>query len=208
MNTPEIKALKDKAQKLIIMLHGVGSDGHDLISLVPYIQNELPEYHFLSPHGIEPYDMAPFGRQWFSLQDRTPEVLQKLIEKNAPIVSKMIQEKQEELELQNKDTILLGFSQGTMMGMYLALSAEQPFSEVIAFSGRIFPPAKLNNTKTPFCIIHGAEDEVVSANEALRTIDYLKQNNIKHQSLIAPNLGHSIDDSGMEFALKFIKNTN
>jgi phospholipase/carboxylesterase len=208
MNTPEIKALDGKAQKLIVMLHGVGSDGHDLISLVPYIQDELPEYHFLSPHGLEPYDMAPFGRQWFSLQDRNPEILQKLIEKNAPLVSKMIQEKQTELGLSNNETILLGFSQGTMMGMYLALSAEQPFSAMIAFSGRIFPPAKLNNTKTPFCIIHGKEDDIVSANEALRTIDYLKQNNIKYQSLIVPNLAHSIDDSGMEFALSFLKNTN
>lgn len=63
MDYPEIKSLNKKADKLVVMLHGVGSDGNDLISLVPYIQNSLPNCHFISPHAIEPYDMAPFGRQ-------------------------------------------------------------------------------------------------------------------------------------------------
>jgi len=205
MNHPEIKSLNEKASKLVVMMHGVGSDGNDLISLVPYIQNSLTECHFFSPHAPQDYDMAPFGRQWFSLQDRTPATLIKLAEKSAPLALEIIKTKQEELGLTNADTILIGFSQGTMMGMYLALLQSEPFAAMVGFSGMLLPPTKLNNTATPFCIIHGAEDDIVYAKESSNTAKYFKSNNIEHQLLIVPNLAHSIDASGMEFALKFLK---
>ncbi|MDP4709518.1 MAG: alpha/beta hydrolase [Rickettsiaceae bacterium] len=206
MDYPEIKALNKKADKLVVMLHGVGSDGNDLISLVPYIQNSLPNCHFISPHAIEAYDMAPFGRQWFSLQDRTPATITKLVANNAPLAFKLIKDKQEQLGLTNADTILFGFSQGTMMGMYLTLIQEEPFAAMVGFSGMLLPPLELNNKVTPFCIIHGEQDDVVYAEESSNTSQYLTQNNIEHQLLIVPNLTHSIDASGMEFAVKFLKN--
>ena len=206
MDYPEIKPLNKKSDKLVVMLHGVGSDGNDLISLVPYIQNSLPNCHFISPHAIEAYDMAPFGRQWFSLQDRTPATITKLVANNAPLAFKLIKDKQEQLGLTNADTILFGFSQGTMMGMYLTLIQEEPFAAMVGFSGMLLPPLELNNKVTPFCIIHGGQDDVVYAEESSNTSQYLTQNNIEHQLLIIPNLTHSIDASGMEFAVKFLKN--
>lgn len=205
MNHPEIKSINEKATKLVVMMHGVGSDGNDLISLVPYIQNSLADCHFFSPHAPNAYDMAPFGRQWFSLQDRNPATLIKLAEINAPIALEIIKAKQEELGLTNADTILLGFSQGSMMGMYLTLIQKEPFAAMVSFSGMLLPPPKLNNIATPFCIIHGEEDDIVSAKESSNTAEYLESNNIKYQLLIVPNLTHSIDASGMEFALKFLK---
>lgn len=205
MNYPEIKPLNDKASKLVVMLHGVGSDGNDLISLVPYIQKSLPDCHFASPHAVEPYDMAPFGRQWFSLQDRTPATIMKLAATNAPLALKLIKDKQNELGLGNADTILFGFSQGTMMGMYLTLTQTEPFAAMVGFSGMLLPPPELKNKATPFCIIHGKEDDVVYAKESSNTAEYFKKNNIEHQLFIVPNLTHSIDASGIEFAVKFLK---
>ena len=204
MHYPEIKPLNDKASKLLVMLHGIGSDGNDLISLVPYIQKSLPDCHFVSPHAVEPYDMAPFGRQWFSLQDRTPATIMRLVATNIPLVLELIKNKQNELGLTNADTILFGFSQGTMMGIYLTLIQTEPFAAMVGFSGRLLPPPELKNKTTPFCIIHG-EDDVVYAKESANTAEYFKQNNIEYQLLIIPNLTHSIDASGMEFAVNFLK---
>ena len=48
-NYPEIKALNSKPTKLMFFLHGVGSDGNDLISLVPYIQKSLKGISFRIP---------------------------------------------------------------------------------------------------------------------------------------------------------------
>lgn len=203
---PEIKALSDKPTKLMVFLHGVGSDGNDLISLVPYIQKSLKEYNFVSPHGIENYDMAPFGRQWFSLQDRTPQTIVKLAMDNAPKVQEKITLKQKELGLENKDTVLFGFSQGTMMGIYLTLTQDKPFKAMIGFSGKLIPPYQLKNTSTPICIIHGSDDDVVEADESIKLAEYCKNNNIEHKLLLIPNLMHSIDSEGIEFALKFLNN--
>ena len=58
------------AQQLIVLFHGVGADGQDLIGLAPYIAQALPHAAFVAPNGPFPYDMAPYGRQWFSLMDR------------------------------------------------------------------------------------------------------------------------------------------
>ena len=148
--------------------------------------------------------MAPFGRQWFSLQDRTPKTIIKLAQDNAPKVQEQINLKQKELGIENKDTVLFGFSQGTMMGVYLTLTQDKPFKAMIGFSGRLIPPSPLKNTSTPICIVHGSDDDVVDANESIKLAEYCKENNIKHKLLLIPNLTHSIDGEGMEFALKFL----
>ena len=58
-----------------MLLHGYGSDGNDLIGLAPHWAELLPDAEFLSPNAPFPCEMAPFGHQWFSLEDRTPGVL-------------------------------------------------------------------------------------------------------------------------------------
>lgn len=204
-NHPEVKALSLKPKKLIVMLHGLGSDGDDLISLVPYIQHELPDCHFISPHGIEACDMAPYGRQWFSLRDRTASVVIKLVESSIIKVKNIIKLKQQELDLDNANTILVGFSQGTMMASYLTLTQDEPFNAMIGFSGILVPPAVIKNTKTPICLIHGLNDDLVKADESHNFAKYCEENNIEHQLKLIPNLTHSIDASGIECAINFIK---
>ena len=202
----EIRSLNKKPTKLMVMLHGVGSDENDLISLAPFFQESLPEYHFFSPNGVEPYDMAPFGRQWFSLQDRSPNTIMNLVEKNTPIILKLIKNKQSELGLNNSDTVLFGFSQGAMIASYITLGQSDPFAAMVGCSGRLIPPRLLKNIKTPICIIHGQEDDIVHVDESKNMSEYCNQNNIKNQLLIVPSLKHSIDISGIEFAKKFLLN--
>lgn len=203
---PEIKAVNGTAKKLVVLIHGLGSDGHDLISLVPYIQKELSDAHFISPHGIEAFDMAPFGRQWFSLEDRDPNKIKDLVSQNAPLLSDIIKEKQVQLNLTNKDTILIGFSQGTMIGLYLNLIQTEPFYSMIGFSGRLIAPKVCINKVTPICLIHGELDDVVSIQE-LDVIDaYLSKEHIMHSTYRVKNLTHSIDAKGIEVAINFIKN--
>lgn len=213
---PEITP-EGEPEKLIVFLHGVGSDGHDLISLVPFFEEELKSQnsdsdgyaafhntHFISPHGIQPYDMAPFGRQWFSLIDRTPNVIIELARNNAPAIEEIIKKKQDELGLGNKDTIIIGFSQGTMMGIYLTLTQKDPYAAMIGFSGRFIPPKEISNKNTPICLVHGENDEIVEAVESDKMADFFTQENIKCEKIIVPNLTHSIDATGIRFASKFL----
>jgi len=64
-----------QATHLVVLLHGVGADGMDLIDIAPSWGQVVPGALFIAPNGPEPCDMAPYGRQWFSLQDRSPAML-------------------------------------------------------------------------------------------------------------------------------------
>lgn len=202
---PEITPINEPAQKLVVMLHGLGSDGHDLISLVPYIQSSMPYCHFFSPHGVEEYDMAPFGYQWFSVMDRSEATVIKLVERNAPLIRNIISQKQKELSLTNKDTVLFGFSQGSMISVYLTLTSDEPYAATISFSGKLIRPQNLANRLTPICLIHGKEDDVVLHAETEYLDKYLTENNVSHEMLLIDNLIHSIDGQGIEFAINFLK---
>ena len=57
----------------MLLLHGLGSDGNDLIGLAPYWAPLLPDAAFASPNAPFPCDMAPYGYQWFSLLDRSAQ---------------------------------------------------------------------------------------------------------------------------------------
>ena len=107
-NYPELKAKTSIASKLVVLLHGLGSDGDDLISLAPFFQAQFPSYHFISPHAVEPFDMAPFGRQWFSLSERSISKVSDLAKDNAPKIMEIIHKKQDQLNLTNQDTIIIG----------------------------------------------------------------------------------------------------
>lgn len=205
MSILEIHSINKPAKKLIVLVHGLGSDGDDLLSLVPLVQKDLPEFHFYSPNGIEPYDMAPYGHQWFSLQDRSAAKILAGVVQSTPKFAEIIKLKQDQLNLSNKDTVLIGFSQGTMMSLYLNLIQEKPFAAVIGFSGLIVPPALPVNIKTPICLIHGENDNVININELTRTKEYLQQIGNEPEIYALDNLSHSIDARAIEIAVKFIQ---
>ena len=202
---PEVYSHTLPTKKLIVLLHGVGANGENMISLVPYMQTHLPSYHFFSPHGVEPYDMAPAGRQWFSLQDQRPHIMRSLMERNASALLAMIQHKQVALGLTNQDTIILGFSQGTMMGLYLTLMQEEPFLAAIGFSGLLIPPLQYINNTTPICLVHGMLDKVITVDAVDDAIQYLSTYQIPHISHKLPNLDHSINSQGLTYAVHFIQ---
>src|SRR3546814_19990239 len=66
--------------------HGVGADGNDLIGIAPLWAQLLPGVAFVSPNAPEPCDMAPFGHQWFSLQDRRPAAMLAGVQAAAPVL--------------------------------------------------------------------------------------------------------------------------
>ena len=69
---------------LVVLLHGWGADGNDLIGLAPPMSQLLPDAEFLSPHGPEACDANPMGRQWFPLSDMSPRTMRRGVESVAP----------------------------------------------------------------------------------------------------------------------------
>jgi len=129
---------------LVVLLHGLGADGHDLIGLAHEWAPLLPDAAFLSPHAPFPCDMAPFGRQWFSLQERTASAILAGIQVAAPILDAWLDSQLARLGLTDDRLALVGFSQGTMMALYTA-----PRRPRASDGARPAEPAPAPATRTP-----------------------------------------------------------
>ena len=113
-------------RQLVVLLHGVGADGHDLIGLAPMLAGRLPHALFVAPDGPEPCDMAPYGRQWFSLQDRRPTVMLAGVRRTAPLLDAYLDELLRQHDLDESRMALVGFSQGTMMSLFVGPRRARP----------------------------------------------------------------------------------
>src|SRR5580700_7391185 len=64
LDGPRVPA-RSGAKSLVILAHGYGSNGEDLIGLVPHWREALPDTAFVSPNAPEPCPGAPGGYQWW-----------------------------------------------------------------------------------------------------------------------------------------------
>ena len=55
------------ATQAVVLLHGYGSDGNDLIGLAPHWQPVLPDALFVSPNAPEMCGQLAYGFQWFDI---------------------------------------------------------------------------------------------------------------------------------------------
>src|SRR3546814_11996234 len=60
-------------KKLVLLLHGFGSSGTDMISLAPQWQGALPDTLFLAPHAPQRCGTMGAGYQWWGLYGRAEE---------------------------------------------------------------------------------------------------------------------------------------
>jgi len=196
-----------KPKALVVLLHGLGADGNDLIGLAPYWAPLLPDAEFLSPHAPYPCDMAPYGRQWFSLQDRSPEMILAGVRATAPILDAFLDDALKTRGLQPAQMALVGFSQGTMMALHVGLRREQAVAGIVGYSGALRTGDTLANemrVKPPILLVHGEADPVVpfealgAAERALRALD------VPVETLARPGLGHSIDEAGLHAGGAFL----
>ncbi|TMJ66787.1 MAG: phospholipase [Alphaproteobacteria bacterium] len=198
-----------KPRRLVILLHGLGADGNDLIGLVPYWARLLPDAEFLSPNAPFPCDMAPYGYQWFSSQDRSPEAVLGGVRAAAPILDAFIDEALEERGLGSSDLALVGFSQGTMMSLFVGLRRAEPVAGIVGFSGRLLAPELLASevrSRPPILLIHGTEDPVVPHSSLAAAENELKAAGVPVETVSSVGIGHSIDDQGLRRGGQFLKN--
>jgi phospholipase/carboxylesterase len=197
-----------KPRRLVILLHGLGADGNDLIGLAPYWARLLPDAEFLSPNAPFPCDMAPYGYQWFSSQDRSPEAVLGGVRAAAPILDAFIDEALEQRGLGSGELALVGFSQGTMMSLFVGLRRAEPVAGIVGFSGRLLAPELLASelrSRPPILLVHGTEDPLVPYSSLAAAKTTLKAAGVPVETVTSVGIGHSIDDQGLRRGGQFLK---
>lgn len=207
---PVFEPQSGNVKRILVMLHGVGSNGDDLFGLAGHFAQVLPDTLIFSPNGIQPYDMAPpefGGYQWFSLANRSPYNLLQGAAEAAQFVNPALDELLRMHHLTDSDLALLGFSQGTMTSLYCALHRANPIAGVVGFSGALIG-ADVHphhyTAKPPICLIHGEEDMVVPFGALEHARSTLTNANVSVEAHARPLLAHSIDMEGIEAAKRFL----
>ena len=196
-------------QQLVILLHGLGSDGRDLIGLAPLLSVQLPHAVFVSPDAPYPCDMAPMGYQWFSLQDRSYAAILGGVRQTAPILDHFIETQMEKYNVPANKTALIGFSQGTMMSLYAAPRYKEKLAGVLGYSGALIGEEELESEelhRIPVHLIHGDADDVVPVDRFHHAEKALKDAGFVVSGGVTPGLTHSIDEKGLASGSGFLAN--
>ncbi len=199
-------------QKCIILLHGLGANGENLIDLAHLWAPHMQGTAFFSPNAPFPYEMSGFsspgGFQWFNFESQDPISLENGIQIALPYLSTYIDEILEAFSLTPQDIALVGFSQGAMMAMAVGLRQRPSLGGIVSYSGAIFTDDPLPLTPpAPICLIHGAQDLIVPPEAFFKAVSYLEKNNAPFESHLLNDLSHDIDDRGSKIGEDFLIKT-
>ena len=197
-------------KKIVLFLHGYGSNGSDLISLKDYFHLNQSETEFISPNAPEPCEFNFFGYQWFALRERSEEEIQAGLKSAFFYLDEIVKDIKKKFQINSDQISILGFSQGSMLATYYALQNEDTFQNIFSLSGSlpkiILEKIELKKNNTNYLIFHGKIDDVVSPNQAIETHSFLSDQKIKSQLIMDDNCGHSISPLAIEAINNQFKN--
>ena len=199
------KLSRDKTEYLVFFLHGWGADGNDLIQLSNHWNLELPNVTFLAPNAPDICTGNPEGRQWFEIMTDDREKIYNGLERAYELLNQYIERSLYNHKVKNNNFFLVGFSQGTMLALHLAL--RQKCLGVVGYSGALIEGSDTQSfVKNNILLLHGEEDNIVPISRMYKAYDKLKSLKVNVQKHISKNLQHSINEEGLRKGFEFIKN--
>lgn len=214
----------DDGGPLVILLHGFGAPGDDLVPLTNVL-DVPPGTRFAFPEA--PLELPPpFGignsRAWWMIDfeklervmsgggprnvaDEIPEGLPAARE----LVIAMLDELQNAVGAAPERTVLGGFSQGAMLSCDVALHTERPFAGLLLLSGNLladaeWAPRMASRAGLPVFQSHGTEDPLLPFEGALKLHDALVAAGLEAE-LTKFRGGHEIPPGVLDGAEQFLR---
>ena len=199
---------KNKPQQAIVLCHGYGGDGKDISVLANNWQRFLPQCIFLCPNAPEICAVNPQGYQWFDLTSEKEEVI---LEKSLIVEEKLnifLNQILDNFQLKSSNLALVGFSQGCMISIQIALKKKKQISCLVGYSGKIINQKHLSNninSKPKIFLMHGANDTIVSPTYLLEAKEYLVSHGLKIKTKMLKDCEHKISVEASSLGLEFLK---
>ncbi|MDP3674296.1 MAG: dienelactone hydrolase family protein [Novosphingobium sp.] len=204
------KSLKPRSgsdpKQIVVLLHGFGSSGTDMIALAPHWQEGLPDALFLAPHAPQRCGMMGSGYQWWGLTGFAPSALAAGAASAAPAIDSFIDKKLAQYGLSDSELALVGFSQGTVMALHVGLRRRQAVAAIVGYSGMLASTADLANEfpKPPVLLVHGSSDPVVPVAALHMAESELKRLGIPVTAHVSFGVAHSVDPVGLRMGRDFV----
>jgi len=199
---------KNKPQQVIVLCHGYGGDGKDISTLAINWQRFLPEAIFLCPNAPEICAVNPQGYQWFDLSSDKEELI---LEKSLIAEEKLntfIDQILNDFQLEPNNLALVGFSQGCMVSIQIALKKKKQISCLIGYSGKVINQKHLSDnihSKPKIFLMHGANDTLVPPTHLLEAKEYLVKHGLKIKTKMFKDCELRIPVEGVSLGLEFLK---
>jgi len=207
---PSRAAQAGETASLVIFLHGYGADGANLIELARPLAPYLPRTAFRAPNAPERCAMSPAGYQWFPIpwiDGSSERAMQEAFLRARDVLDRYLTEAMAEAGVTESETVLFGFSQGTMMALDLGPARAVALAGIVGFSGRVVDPADLKarkRTAPPVLLVHGEADPMIPVDEIHAARGALAAAGIPVSWHISPGTGHEIASDGLGLAARFL----
>ncbi|CAN5178628.1 alpha/beta fold hydrolase [soil metagenome] len=192
----------------MILLHGYGSNGADLIAIGQQWRAALPDTLFVAPNAPELCPGAPGGYQWWALEGFSRQALAAGVARATPALDAFIDKELADAGLTDADLLLVGFSQGTMMALHAGPRRAHPIAGIIGYSGMLADVAGLEGatpSRPPVLLVHGTADQVVPFAAMGEAEAQLRRQGFDVRTHAAPGLGHGVDPTGLDLGLAFAR---
>jgi len=202
LETVEIEPRAAAADAAVVLMHGLGADGHDFESLVPELQlPSPPSVRFVFPHApVRPVTINGGHRMraWYDIAglDRRAVEDDHGIRQSAEAIGELVRREQERGIAADR-IVLAGFSQGGAMALFTALRWPERLGGVVALScylplgGTLPAEAHPANAAVPVFMAHGTMDPIVPAALGEGSRDLLRSRGYGVEWHTYP-MGHSV----------------
>jgi phospholipase/carboxylesterase len=203
---PRVEPQGRQASALVVLLHGYGANGDDLIALADAWRDALPTAAFVAPNAPEMIPGMYGGLQWFALTMRDPSEYWHGVTGAAPALDRFLDAELARYRLAPGRLVLVGFSQGTMMALHVGLRRAVPPAGIVAYSGLLAGPEHLAGTKVrpPVLLIHGEDDDLIPVAALHMAREAMAAADVPVEWHVCPRLGHGIDPEGQWMAGHFV----
>jgi len=206
LDGPRLEPRGTAPTSLVVLLHGYGANGDDLIALGDGWRRWLPEAVFVAPNAPEAIPGMYGGLQWFPLTLRDPSEYWRGVVSAQPAVDRFLDEQLARYRLSADRLVLVGFSQGTMMALHVGLRRTVAPAGIVGYSGLLAGPEHLPEitARPPILLIHGEADDLIPVAALHAAREQLAKSDLLLEWHMRPGVGHGIDPEGQTMAGHFI----
>jgi phospholipase/carboxylesterase len=200
--------IKTAHPPLLILLHGVGGNEQNLFSFA----NDLPD-NYLVASARGPLTLGANSFAWFQVDFSSgrPQINEQQAENARLQLIDFIENLKNELDFDQKQVYLMGFSQGGIMSYSVALTAPEKVKGIAVMSGRLLPEIKpfiaeeQRLEKLKIFISHGKQDAVLNFQYATDALAFLKTKGLAPE-FHSYNEGHTINKPMLDDVNQWLKN--